>query len=134
MIADHSLAQQQMPEVNAPQIDFGSGFTSSQIAQMRAEKEKQIKDIQFQIKMAEADYAIKKTEMETGEVVAKIDGTVVSLLKASSAAADSICRVLSANWRRTIWCLVRKSPSMTGIPAWCIPARWRVTPARAWAS
>ena len=85
MIADHSLAQQQMPEVNAPQIDFGSGFTSSQIAQMRAEKEKQIKDIQFQIKMAEADYAIKKTEMETGEVVAKIDGTVVSLLNEEEA-------------------------------------------------
>ena len=80
MVADHSLAQQDQPGANAPQIDMGSGFTATQIAQMRAEQEKQIKDIRFQIKMAEAEYAIKKTEMETGEVVAKIDGTVVSLL------------------------------------------------------
>ena len=79
-VSDHTLAQQEQPEEDAPQIDMGSGFTASQIAQMRSEKERQIRDLQFQIKMAEADYAIKKTELETGEVVAKIDGTVVSLL------------------------------------------------------
>ena len=85
MVPDHTLAQQEQPESNAPQIDFGSGFTANQIAQMRAEKEKQIKDIHFQIKMAEADYAIKKTEMESGEVVAKFDGTVVSMLSEEEA-------------------------------------------------
>lgn len=67
-----------MPSV--PQIDLGSGYTSAQIAQMRSEKEKQIKDLKFQIKMKEADYAIKQTEAESGQVVAQIDGVVVSLL------------------------------------------------------
>ena len=52
---------------------------------MRSDKEKEIKDLQFQIKMAEAEYAIKKTEMETGEVRAQIDGTVVSLLSEEEA-------------------------------------------------
>ena len=77
-LQDHTNTQQNTP--TTPEIDMGSGFTAAQIAQMRSEKERQIKDLQFQVKMAEAEYAIKKTEMETGEVTAKIDGTVVSLL------------------------------------------------------
>ena len=84
-VADHTLAQQEQSESNSPQIDFGSGFTATQIAQMRTEKEKQIKDLKFQIKMAEADYAIKKTELETGEVIAKFDGTVVGILSEEEA-------------------------------------------------
>jgi len=79
-VKDHSVPQQTVTTPTTPQIDFGSGYTSAQIAQMRSEKEKQIKELQFQIKMAEADYAIKKTEVESGDVIAQIDGTVVSLL------------------------------------------------------
>jgi len=79
-VKDHTNVQQDAAAPITPEIDMGSGFTAAQIAQMRSEKEKQIKDLQFQIKMAEADYAIKQTEMETGEVTAKIDGTVISLL------------------------------------------------------
>jgi len=79
-VSDHTLNLQDIPQDDTPQIDFGSGFTASQIAQMRSEKEREIKELQFRVKMAEADYAIKKKELETGEVVAKFDGTVVSLL------------------------------------------------------
>ena len=82
--SDHTVMEQDtLP--NTPEIDMGSGFTAAQIAQMRSDKEKQIKDLQFQIKMAEADYAIKQMEMESGEVTAKIDGTVVSLLSEEEA-------------------------------------------------
>ena len=84
-LQDHTLNPQDTPADTAPEIDYGSGYTSAQIAQMRSDKEKEIKDLQFQIKMAEADYAIKKTEMETGEVRAQIDGTVVSLLSEDEA-------------------------------------------------
>jgi len=63
-----------------PEIDFGSGFTAAQIAQMRSEQEKKIKDLEFQIKMAEADYKIAQTEASDGKVYATIDGEVVSLL------------------------------------------------------
>ena len=77
---DHMLPKQQEPEPITPEIDFGSGYTATQIAQMRSDKEKEIKDLKFQVKMAESKFEIKKTEMDTGEVVATIDGFVVSLL------------------------------------------------------
>ena len=84
-LQDHMLSPQDAPVDTTPEIDYGSGYTAAQIAQMRSDKEKEIKDLQFQIKMAEAEYAIKKTEMETGEVRAQIDGTVVSLLSEEEA-------------------------------------------------
>jgi multidrug efflux pump subunit AcrA (membrane-fusion protein) len=63
-----------------PEIDMGSGYTAAQIAEMRSQQEKTIRDLQFQVKMAEADYKIKQTEMADGNIYAEIDGTVVSLL------------------------------------------------------
>lgn len=68
----------QTPE--PPEIDFGSGFTASQLAQMRSEQEKVIKDLEFNIKMKDADYKIMQTEASDGNVYAQIDGQVVSLL------------------------------------------------------
>ena len=79
MLPDHTLAaNEQAPE--APQIDFGSGFTASQIAEMRSQQEKTIKDLEFSIKMAEAEYKIMQTEVSDGKVYAEVDGVVVSLL------------------------------------------------------
>ncbi len=84
-IADHMIPPIEMPEPELPEIDFGSGFTSAQIAEMRAEQEKTIKDLEFSIKMAEADYKIMQTEVSDGNVYAEIDGTVVSLLSEEEA-------------------------------------------------
>ena len=83
-VKDHTLPEDE--EVEAPtEPDLGSGFTAAEIAQMRSEKEKQIKDLQFQVKMAEADYAIKQTELASGDVLAQFNGTVVSLLSEEEA-------------------------------------------------
>lgn len=82
---DHTVVRPQQTPIVTPPVDMGSGYTSAQIAQMKAEKEKQIKDLKFQIKMAEANFAIKKTEAENGQVLAQIDGTVVSLLTEAEA-------------------------------------------------
>ena len=79
-VSDHMAAQLGGDANATPEIDFGSGFTAAQIAEMRANQEKTIKDLQFQVKMAEADYKIKQTEAADGKVYAQIDGTVVSLL------------------------------------------------------
>ena len=68
-----------------PEIDFGSGYTAAQIAEMRSQQEKAIKELEFSIKMSEADYKIMQTEMGDGNVYAAIDGTVVSLLSAEEA-------------------------------------------------
>ena len=78
-IADH-MSVREDETVQMPEIDFGSGYTAAQIAQMRSEQEKTIKDLNFQIRMAEAEYKIKLTEASDGKVYAKIDGEVMSLL------------------------------------------------------
>ena len=79
VIPDYTITEEG-EAVETPEIDFGSGYTAAQIAQMRADQEKKIKDLEFQIKMAEADYKIAQTEANDGKVYATIDGEVVSLL------------------------------------------------------
>lgn len=74
---DHMIVQN--GDAAKPEIDFGSGYTAAQIAQMRAEQEKTIKDLNFQIRMADAEYKIKQTEAGDGKVYARIDGVVMSL-------------------------------------------------------
>lgn len=71
-------------------IDYGSGYTAAQIAEMRNEQEQTIKDIQFSIKMAEAEYKIMQTEVSDGQVYAEIDGTVVSLLSPEDAQLNQL--------------------------------------------
>ena len=78
-MTDYTLADE---ESQGPsyEIDFGSGFTAAQIAQMRSEQEKKIKELEFNIKMAETEYKIAQTEANDGNIYATIDGQVVSLL------------------------------------------------------
>ena len=84
ILPDHTLAPDEEAE-EEPEIDFGSGFTAAQIAEMRAQQEKAIRDLEFNIKMAEADYKIAQTEVSDGNVYAQIDGVVVSLLSQEEA-------------------------------------------------
>ena len=77
-IDDHMIPDGE--EQEKPEIDYGSGFTAAQIAEMRAQQEKTIKDLEFQAKMTEAEYKIMVKEMDDGNVYAQVDGEVVSLL------------------------------------------------------
>ena len=88
-VTDHMLADMGQEETKQPEIDFGSGYTAAQIAQMRSEQEKTIKDIQFKIKMAETEYKIALTEVSDGKVYARIDGEVVSVLTEEEARTTS---------------------------------------------
>jgi len=63
-----------------PEVDYGSGYTAAQLAQMRSDQKKKIKDLEFQIKMADAEYRIMQTEVSDGNVYAENDGKVVSVL------------------------------------------------------
>ena len=83
-VQDHTLSPEDA-ENQTPEIDYGSGYTAAQIAQMRSEQEKAIKDLEFSIKMAEAEYKIMQTEISDGNVYAQIDGTVVSQISAEEA-------------------------------------------------
>lgn len=61
-------------------ISFAPSYTASQLAQMRAEQQKTIKDLEEKIKLAESEYKIAEAELNDGRVLAKIDGEVVSVL------------------------------------------------------
>lgn len=78
-IQDTSVADISDPDDDSD-IQWGSGYTAAQIAQMRAEQEKTIRDLEFQVKMAEADYKIMQTEVSDGSVYAQFDGEVISVL------------------------------------------------------
>ena len=84
LVQDHMLSPDEEAE-ETPEIDYGSGFTAAQIAEMRAQQEKTIKELEFNIKMAEAEYKIAQTEVSDGNVYAEIDGVVVSVLDAEEA-------------------------------------------------
>ena len=84
LVQDHTLKPDEEEE-EKPEIDYGSGFTAAQIAQMRSDQQKSIKDLEFNIRMAEAEYKIKQTEVSDGKVYAQVDGTVVSLLSEDEA-------------------------------------------------
>lgn len=83
-IPDHMATDPDDPDNTDPtdpdMPDPGSGYTAAQLAQMRAEQEKTIKETKFKIKMAEADYKIMQTEMSDGNIYAEFDGKVVSVL------------------------------------------------------
>jgi len=68
-----------------PGVEWNSGFTAAEIASMRAAKQEQIKELEFKIKMEEAEYRIMEKEADSGEVVAEFDGTVVGVLDPDSA-------------------------------------------------
>lgn len=78
MIPDTSVADLDAKE----EEDFyiGSGFTATQIAEMRADQEKAIRELEFSIKMAEAEYLIMQTEVSDGNIYAQFDGKVLSVL------------------------------------------------------
>ena len=69
-----------------PGVEWNSGFTSSQIASMRKEKQEQIGQLEFDIKMGEAEYNIMCKEADSGQVLAEFDGVVYGVLDADSAA------------------------------------------------
>lgn len=63
-----------------PGVEWNSGFTSAEIAQMRSEKQMQIKDLEFEIKMEEAEFRIMQKEADSGEMLAEFDGTVMDVM------------------------------------------------------
>ncbi len=69
-----------MVQPEEPDFDFGSGYTAQEIYQMALDQQKTIKDLQLRVKMAEADYKIKKAEVGDGNIYAQVDGTVISVL------------------------------------------------------
>ena len=55
---------------------------------MKEDQQKKILDVEYQIKIAEAEYSIAQKEANDGNVYAEVDGTVVSVLTEEEARAN----------------------------------------------
>ena len=92
VVPDHSIITDDPDSTDPTDPDMpdpGSGYTAAQLAQMRSEQEKKIKELGFKIKVAEADYKIKQAEMSDGNIYADFDGKVVSVLTEEEAKTKS---------------------------------------------
>ncbi len=67
------------PEPEPIWIDDSSGYTVSEIAQMRAEKQIEIRDLDVEYRIAQVEYERMKSEAENGVVYAKVDGTILMI-------------------------------------------------------
>ena len=84
-VPDHMMAEEEGEGEDAPEIDYGSGYTAAQLAQMRQEQEKKIQELELSQRMAEAEYKLMQLEVSDGAVRAAIDGTVISVLSEDEA-------------------------------------------------
>ena len=84
-VPDYFMTQLPQEEGAMPDFDFGSGLTAGQIAQLREDQKLKIQEAELKAKMADADYKIKKRELDDGNIHAQFDGTVVSLLSEEEA-------------------------------------------------
>lgn len=90
-LEDYSLPvpQPEEGEETEPPIDYyGSGHTAAEIAEMKNEEMKKIRELDLKLKMAKAEYKIMERELADGNVYAELDGTVVSVLTEEAAKLD----------------------------------------------
>ncbi|MGN1307830.1 MAG: hypothetical protein ACI4V3_09205 [Faecousia sp.] len=69
-------------------VDDSSGYTAAEIAELRKEKQREIRDLDVQYRMAKVDYERAQEEAENGTVYAKVDGTVTYLADPEAARMD----------------------------------------------
>ena len=78
------------PTEAEPYVDYiGSGYTYSQIQQMKKEQEQKIKDLEITLKLAESELKIMQKELSDGHIYAEQDGKVISVLTEEDAKLNS---------------------------------------------
>lgn len=60
--------------------DPNASYTLEEILQMKQEQQKTILDVEYKIKVAEAEYSIAQRETKDGNVRSEVDGKVISVL------------------------------------------------------
>lgn len=74
-----------IPDNGTDWVDDSSGFTAAEIAKMRAEKQKEIRDLELEKRMAAVELERMENEVANGYVYATIDGTVMGVRDAETA-------------------------------------------------
>ena len=78
------------PETPAEDVepDPGPFYTLEEIVKMKEDQKKKILNVEYKIKIAEAEYNIAQKEANDGNIYAEVDGTVVSVLTEEEARAN----------------------------------------------
>ena len=66
--------------VDEPDVPEGTVYTLAEIVKMREDQQKTILDVEYNIKVAEAEYSIAQRETKDGKIRSEVDGKVVSVL------------------------------------------------------
>ena len=77
-------------DTSFPDIDFGSGMTAAEIAKLRREQEKKIKELTASAAMTQSEYNLMLREFSDGNIRATLDGQVVSLITEEEARQNKL--------------------------------------------
>lgn len=86
--AEEILSDEPIEEPQEP-VDDSSGYTASEIADMKREQNKRIRDLDLSIRLARVELERMRLEMTSGTVTAQIDGTVVDVLDEETARKEN---------------------------------------------
>ena len=73
------------PKEDSGTVQWNDGYTSAELTAMKNEKNAEIKQLQFDIKMGKAELKIMQKEASDGKVTADFDGVVVHVLEPAEA-------------------------------------------------
>ena len=73
------------PSEDSGTVEWNDGYTSAELTSMKQEKEAEIKQLQFDIKMGKAELKIMRKEAADGKVTAEFDGVVSEVLDPATA-------------------------------------------------
>ena len=69
------------PSEDSGTVQWNDGYTSAELTAMKTEKQEEIKQLQFDIKMGKAELKIMQKEASDGKVIAEFDGVVSDILE-----------------------------------------------------
>lgn len=87
-VPEDAPSDEEPPETEEPWVDDSSGYTAAEIAQMRSEKETEIRDLDLKLRMARVEYERMQDEVENGMIFAKVDGEVMQATDAETSLAE----------------------------------------------
>lgn len=73
------------PNEDSGTVEWNDGYTAAELTAMKNEKQAQIKQLQFDIKMGKAELKIMKKEAQTGKITAEFAGVVSDILDPATA-------------------------------------------------
>ncbi len=73
---DYNKSDEETEDEPAVDIPTGPQYTAAEIAQMRSEKQQEIRDLELQLRVEKVKYEKLKLELESGVITATVDGVV----------------------------------------------------------